>query len=409
MKKYLIVADDFTGANDTGVQLANLGVNVNVQFSVTGCNGESVVLDSETRNLSVEAASQRIDDMMTKIDLEKYDEVIKKVDSTLRGNIAGEIRAMAKAYQPDVVVFAPALPDQNRTVVNSTLKVNGVRALKTDFAKDPIKPIQTDNVQNLLEQAFPGEAHRHYSLQEIRNVDFRIGVNRYVSFDAENNQDLFRIVSALDNADQKVLWVGSAGLTTALLMKDFKVAPALGLVGSVSEITREQLHVAEANGVKLVNIPIYEAYEQQTYKPYVDAATAALNTGQDVILMSSASYDRQELPKTLKILAKHDFTDEKINELTQAVLSGVCRKVLAKSVVSGLFVSGGETAKGFLRIGKATGAQVITEFAPGVPLLKVDQGDFAGMRVVTKAGAFGTRDLITFAFKKIKSMSKTES
>lgn len=406
MKKYLIIADDFTGSNDTGVQLANLGVDVNVQFSVASPHKGTIVLDTETRNSSTEEAADRLNSLLQKLDFKQYDEVIKKVDSTLRGNISIEMRLLASYYHPDIIAFAPALPDQNRVVVRSTLKVAGIRAMKTDFAKDPIKPIRNDDVQNLMEQAFPGEPLRHYSVSEIRDSEFHVENTRCVSFDSENNQDLIRIVHALRQTTKRILWVGSAGLTSALLMKDFSVAPALGLIGSVSEVTRKQLHAAEQNGIRLVNIPIYEAYKQQTYAPYVDAATTALLAGQDVILMSSASYDRSELDKTLTALAKYNLSDEEINSLTQAVLSGICRKVLAKVKVSGLFVSGGETAKGFLRIGKAAGAKVITELASGVPLLEVQQGDFSGMRVVTKAGAFGNQDLINFAFKKIKSMNQ---
>jgi uncharacterized protein YgbK (DUF1537 family) len=408
LKDYLIIADDFTGANDTGVQLANLGVPVHVEFAVSQLHQGSTVLDTETRNDSVTQAASKMAAVLPQIPWGQFDTVVKKVDSTLRGNISTEVRALAEAYQPDIVAFAPALPDLDRTVVNGVLRVNGKRAMKTDFAKDPMKPILTDQVTTLLQQAFPELGVAHYSLAQIRATGFTLGKAAYCSFDAENNQDLARVVSALKATGKKVLWVGSAGLTTAIMMQAFNVLPALALIGSVSEVTRAQLHAAEDNGVHLVNIPIYEAYANQTYAPYVDEALAAFAQGRDVILMSSASYQRSELDKTIKILSAHQLEADKINELTQAVLSGICRKVLQRVKVAGLFVSGGETAKGLLRIGKATGAKVLTEIAPGIPLLEIAHGDFAGMRVITKAGAFGNKDLIVYAFKKLKSRSRLD-
>lgn len=53
MNQYLIIADDFTGANDTGVQLVRRGIPTNVVFRASGIktDGNSYVLDTETRNL----------------------------------------------------------------------------------------------------------------------------------------------------------------------------------------------------------------------------------------------------------------------------------------------------------------------------------------------------------------------
>ena len=52
-KKYLIIADDFTGANDTGVQLRKNGYKTEVQLFPTGeLIDRSVVLDTESRTIS---------------------------------------------------------------------------------------------------------------------------------------------------------------------------------------------------------------------------------------------------------------------------------------------------------------------------------------------------------------------
>lgn len=51
--RYLIIADDFTGANDTGVQLKRRGFSTDVIFdpALIGPEG-SFVLDTESRRMS---------------------------------------------------------------------------------------------------------------------------------------------------------------------------------------------------------------------------------------------------------------------------------------------------------------------------------------------------------------------
>ena len=96
MERYLIVADDFTGANDTGVQVKRRGIDVRVVFSGAQISGgQSVVLDTESRGLGAEAAEAKVAAECAAVPFERFDFVMKKVDSTLRGNIGEETRALA--------------------------------------------------------------------------------------------------------------------------------------------------------------------------------------------------------------------------------------------------------------------------------------------------------------------------
>ena len=60
MAKLLIIADDFTGALDTGVQFAARGaatcVVTDLTFDVAQTRAEVLVLDAETRHLNAEEA-----------------------------------------------------------------------------------------------------------------------------------------------------------------------------------------------------------------------------------------------------------------------------------------------------------------------------------------------------------------
>lgn len=408
MNRYLVIADDFTGANDTGVQLVNHGISVNVNldlFNIGNSSSNSQVIDTETRNASKEKAKETIKKLGTQLQFTNFDSVYKKVDSTLRGNIPTEIKTLVNIYEPEIVVFAPALPSLGRTVEDGTLYVGGERARQTESTKDPLKPIGDDNIAHLLQEVFPQAQCCHYSLASIRQDNFNIHTKaRYVSVDTKNDSDLERIIRGVKKDHTKILWVGSAGLMNKLLDVEEKNIPALGLVGSVSNVVKRQLKYAAENGVELISVPIYDVYKKGSYQSYLAKAKAALSQSKDVIIMSSASINRLELKKTIEELQKKGLDPEEISELTQTILSGICRHLVLETQISGVFATGGDTAKGLLDITKAKSVQVLEELQTGVPILQVEGGDFDKGYFITKAGAFGRDDLIISAFKRLHSL-----
>lgn len=85
-KKYLIIADDLTGANDTGVQLKKHNIDVDVLlFPTEETVDSSVVIDSESRILNADEAYTKVKSLTKKIlNCNVFDIVYKKIDSTLR-------------------------------------------------------------------------------------------------------------------------------------------------------------------------------------------------------------------------------------------------------------------------------------------------------------------------------------
>ena len=129
MNRCFIVADDFTGSNDTGVQLTRRGFRTKVVFDAEAVldDGLSYVLDTESRNMTGAESQEKTARLLKGLDLSGFDCVIKKVDSTLRGNIAEEIFETERVFGADLVIFMPALPALGRTTKNCIHKLNGVR------------------------------------------------------------------------------------------------------------------------------------------------------------------------------------------------------------------------------------------------------------------------------------------
>ena len=65
-------------------------------------------------------------------------------------------------------------------------------------------------------------------------------------------------------------------------------------------------------------------------------------------------------------------------------------------------LTGGDTALGVMENIEAAGTEILAEILTGSPLVRVKGGRFDGLKLVTKAGAFGSDDAAAFALRKIK-------
>ena len=208
MHKFAILADDFTGANDTGVQLCKAGeaVRVILQPDQLDDDDTSVVIDTESRVVTGKEAYDRVYGSIKAIEAHggcQY--VYKKVDSTLRGHLQEEIQAAIDAYAPELIIFAPAYPVQGRTVREGRLYVHDVPLLETEIAADPRNPLTCDNVETLLSCCLPVTAH--IVIADIERDELNLSGQAY-TFDTRTNSHLCKIAQAALQTGKKVLWIG---------------------------------------------------------------------------------------------------------------------------------------------------------------------------------------------------------
>lgn len=405
MDRYLIIADDFTGANDTGVQLRRRGLATSVIFAGkklpvgTGC----VVIDTESRGSTPGAAAAAVSSACVNLNFDDYKYVIKKVDSTLRGNIAAEVAAMDSYYKPELVIFAPALPALGRTTENGVHCLKGVPLTQTELAKDPKNPVTEDNINRLLSAAYT-ESVTHVSLSEVRG-DFSLDAGRVYTFDAVSDEDMRRIISAAKATGKRTLYIGTAAMADNIMALESTIAPAFGVIASVSDVTGGQVRSAEAAGIKSVVVPFHEILSgAKTRAEYVSEAIESLKAGYDTMVVSSSTLDRADLDAAKSVGEKLGMTLPQVSDFVRGEMGALAAAVLEGSVVSGVFVTGGDTALGLLEALGADGSEILSEVSVGIPMMRVIGGQVAGVKMVTKAGAFGTPDAINNAFRKLKEV-----
>ncbi len=135
-REVVAIADDFTGANDAGVSLALSGKKVSVAFQTpfTG-DTDALVINSESRALRASEAAEKLTHYAAEINAAKW--LVKKIDSTLRGNPGAEVEALLRLSGQRQAIIAPAFPAAGRTTQNGVCLVKGVPVTETEFASDP--------------------------------------------------------------------------------------------------------------------------------------------------------------------------------------------------------------------------------------------------------------------------------
>lgn len=394
MKKMLLIADDFTGANDSGIKIVQRGYDASISLNCNEKFDSNInIIDTETRNLNKNKAYDIVDKTISNLEnLSDYLVIYKKVDSTLRGNIRSEYEAIYKYLNPQFVIFAPAHPNLGRTTKDGIQYVNGKRILDTEFSQDPEKPVTNDNIKNILAD----KMHHHY-IDEIRkDLNIKLGIN---TFDCEIYDDLLKIAQKSLEIDQRVLFIGSAGLCDALFDELIIKKPAVGIVGSVSSQNKESIEYCKKMGVPVIKITLMD-YVNNSYKNKIDQVICLLKENKDVIIVTSK--DRRDYTETLEYLRENNL---KTDLILSKLLKSISISIINEVDISGVFTSGGTTSIEFLKSIGATGTNLINEIENGVIMNKI-KGVSNDLYLVTKAGAFGNKKTIYNSLNQIRRISK---
>ena len=375
-----IIADDLTGAADTGVQLVRAGYRTAVAFRdapIPPANDlDAVALDTDSRAMPAGFAAKRVLEAARAVRDARI--VYKKLDSTLRGPVAAELAAALEATGRDHVVVAPAFPSAGRTTVGGVQLVRGVPVHETEARNDPRTPVREGHIPTLLATSFSSIGSLGVEdLTDPSTVRRTLRSARCVVADAERDEDLEALVRGVPRPSE-VLWAGSAGLALALggvypgpQARTSPAAPApvhrvLVVVGSLSRVSRRQLRsLAQEYGC--VTVP-------------VDGRSGAVE--------EALAYARAALSGSA-CMAVHSTEDRDASGAGSFVetLGEVVACLSEEGLFDALVLTGGETALGVARRLGAVGIRLEGEVEPGIPV-----GTLIGpspYRVVTKAGGFG--------------------
>ena len=151
----------------------------------------------------------------------------------------------------------------------------------------------------------------------------------------------------------------------------------------------------------MVKLPMHDILSgKEETEPYLKEVVDSLKAGKDTILLTNTAYDRSELELSFEAGEALGLGPVETGDKVRSIVGRLAMEILVK--VSGVFLTGGDTALGMLMNIEADGSQILSEIRVGIPLVRVKGGKYEGMKLVTKAGAFGADDAAAFALRKIK-------
>lgn len=426
-----MIADDLTGANDSGVQLSQYGLKTEVRFNLANDNTStlgSIVLDTDSRSLEKTDAYHRVRKAASFLKRNNFNIIYKKVDSTLRGNLGAEIDAIYDEFKPDFVIIAPGYPKNGRKIVDGHLYLNGLLINQTEIAKDPTSPVYQSYIPHIIQQqskrdigVFNREQIRagYKVIKKKMDTFYKKGIP-FLLFDSETEKDLLTIATSVYQSNYNVIWLGSAGLAnylpdvynisgkkTSLNIKR-ENKPILLVVGSVSSVTRKQLryllNFENVVGVELNSLEVIKRPEEEI-ESALKKVTEVYRKNKHIAIFPTGS--QKAVKETQLLGGKMGFSKKDVSNKIARNLGVLTNKILNKLSFQGLILTGGDTAKQVCMNIGADGIELIDEIETGVPI-----GKLIGrhpLYVVTKAGAFGKEDTFIQSMKFLQGVENVET
>lgn len=419
MMKMLVIADDFTGANDTGVQLAKKGARTEVMLTPQqkpSRRTDVLVINTDSRALSAEQASIAVTQTLSAWLGTTQNNVLiyKKIDSTLRGNPGAEIAAAMAASGATLAIVAAAIPSAGRITRQGECLVHQRPLLETEFASDPRTPIISSRISTLigLQTRLPVS---EMSLDVVRGGELRARLESLarqgggiVVMDAENDNDLTLIAQAALAMTQPPLLVGAAGLANALPAESYmtmhQTLPVLVVAGSMSEMTRRQVEQAQRSGrVDVVRIAVQTLLGPKDECEHIVAqACEILMQNRHCVLQTSSSVDDRNQIDALT--AHYELSREALGEKLSQRLGEITLAILDRARTGGLFLTGGDIAIAVANALGAEGYRIQSEVAPCIPCGTFVNSEIDDLPVITKAGGFGTDSTLCEALHYIEEL-----
>lgn len=274
-RRFLVVADDLTGAADAAIALAGAKHSAEIFLNpdhVRATDNVITAVDLNTRRMQPAQAAHTVANFFTTMQACNA-LLFKKLDSTLRGHIGAELDALqrtitwhrAPELPPILFIVAPAHPLLGRGFVNGALELKNASAKLSGKGGSTLPPWEAVSIRSQME-SFGFNCIR-ITTENLQDSNFQETVKLIqhaatcvkpaLLCDARTVSDMQQIVAAASVAGARCVWAGSGGLASALnkflpglnkpevrLCPSKKTSPGstLFLIGSFSPTAKKQIH-----------------------------------------------------------------------------------------------------------------------------------------------------------------------
>lgn len=404
----LIIADDFTGALDTGVQFAASGVttrvvtDINYDYSQVEEEVRVLVMDTETRHHESREAYDIVYNITKRAIQYGIPYIYKKTDSALRGNIGSEMTAVLDATGAKSLSFFPAFPKMERITKNGILYIDGILVEESVFGIDPYEPVTCSYIPDLIhlqsqvKVRLAGDDDSQILQQDNTEI---------VLWDAQTDEQLEILGKKLYMEDKLHVMAGCAGFAAVLpkllglegtsrSITSF-ASKFLVVCGSVNPITVKQLDYAEAHGFLRLRMTPEEKLEESYWKS--EDGKKRLDYIKEQIEFEDCSIlDSNDLPgsiTTKEYAEEHDISSEEIRVCIAKNLGYILNEIIKEELKCTIMITGGDTLIGCMKQMDVYEMEPIRELAPGIVLSRFNSRN-AECYIISKSGGFGGEQLL---------------
>jgi len=420
-EKMIIIADDLTGAADTAVQFSKKGIKSlvindieNIGRSWNEC--DVLAVNTASRSDTRDIAYRKTFNAGKVLSGKDIKFIYKKIDSTLRGNIGAELSGLMDSLKINCSIIVPALPEQGRTVIDGNLYVKNVLLSDTEVRSDPTKPVTESFIPAIVSQqtarknavinyaqVLGGRDSLIDTIRQHINDDVQILV-----IDARGKDELRIIASALAGMKEKILVAGSLGLAEFIpehfLAEKIRKANVI-IAGSVSDVTLRQLDYLkdDSDTVQVdINIPDLFAGGKTKEKERIEAIVRdSCRKGNDIIIRSARR--RDDMEKSFEAGMNSGLNRREVSEIIASFLGEIAADIIRGARINGMLLTGGDIALQTAKSLKVPGLVVENEVLLGIPIGYFSDAACKDIKIITKAGGFGTEDAIYKVLEFLKT------
>lgn len=411
MGRWLILADDLTGAADCAIAFARHGMAASVAWGAEVPDDAVLAFNAESRQLTPAIAAARHRTVLEAHHTRGVG-LFKKIDSTLRGQPAAElaetVRVLRERGHGALSVVAPAFPANGRTTEGGCIRLHGQPLEATPLwarehsypSADLVAVLEAARLRAGLATLDVVRAGPEALARWVRRA-VESGLDAVVC-DAATPGDLAIVARATLPLAEQVFWTGSGGLAQALAQAATRedaaaarVAVAGGIlfvVGSVAEASRAAAALLAKDGTLLAvavrPATLHHGPDASEWQQAARRIAGTLAAGGDVLVEIAADPDAD--------LSQGAELARRLAALLQPTAPHI----------GAIAATGGETALALLDALGVTGVRLLDEIEPGVPI-GLTRGALA-VPIVTKAGAFGDAGTLSRCLCYLRRSRQTE-
>ncbi len=413
MLKLFVVADDFTGALDTGVQFAKAGVKVLVRMDAAFDAAalpediEVLVVDTESRHLGPGEAFDVVYDAVDLAVRAGIPHIYKKTDSGLRGNIGAELAAALEASGARELDFVPAFPQMNRLTIGGTAYIGGQLVEDSVFGKDPFNPVKHSSIEEIIHLQTDVPVLSGTDPEEPEEPVIRV-------FDISSEGELSVTAEDIAKKNGIRLSAGCAGfaevlpefLKLSVSAEDKQIPFRGGLLvgnGSVNPVSIAQLNHAETAGFFRRRLSVEEKLDEGFWdteegKGRIAELKKLLEENRGVLLDTNDPLMSEDTPRYVEKLG---ISRETMRRRISGAMGKLLKELLALGEDRTLLVMGGDTLQSFLSQVGVKEMRPLKEMLPGTVLSEFHWNDKL-YHLLSKSGGFGDPELIVELEKLVR-------